>query len=521
MSLLIKSNTLIEEFKVGYSNLISKELSININEETIGKLLDNTTLKNKYSDISNLYIPTDIIKNFPLNKSFDLLVSQGYIKEENSFNENIQESQYIKSNLDNFNSNSQNGISFYSENFSPILNKVEFESFFEHFSNFYKLISTPLYDRTNYIVSKSNDLNSYNTFYFLNEPVEKPCTDILDGIKNMYPKFKWKEFEDDVDYNTFLSSNFKSILFKINKIEIKEQVVFSIYIRIMYRSHQNYNINKKRITFTSDRFLLGYKFNFEPYVLKNKIKININYLHKLNEIAIYDIIPFQFTPYLSTIKLNLKILNGETDSDLIEEYLLNNNNSIVSNNIINTELDRNNYNYLADITFTRQTEIENSNIAYTYESKSSIVTKINLKLNNIKELLKSIYNKNNTEKTKDDFFYFEYSFELKKNMLNFESVENEYEFGYLLPSGIIYIEEKQSNYTSMNYNRRFITTNQVFYNLPQIDNTTPFIIIAFTYVIYGYLFIQMLNKLLNLKESFLKQLLNKFISRIRCKIINK
>ena len=56
-------------------------------------------------------------------------------------------------------------------------------------------------------------------------------------------------------------------------------------------------------------------------------------------------------------------------------------------------------------------------------------------------------------------------------------------------------------------------TDQAYFNIPDIDNTMPFNVIALTWVIFGFLFIQTLNMYLADKEKT-------FISKLKDKIVN-
>ena len=437
--------TVREEFIIGSSKIITNELVFEI-KEYIDK--DNT-----YINQEETYIQTDIIKQFPNEKDFELQVIQGYINEPKYLNYDSKYTNYL---LDNFNSEAQSGISYLSSNFSPIYNKKQFELFYEPFSNYFHLLSSPLYDRTNYIKTHS--------FTYLNEVIDKPCSDILDGIKNLYPKFKWKEYENDINYNSFILSSYKSIAFKVRKYSIDSTSnIFELKIRILYKESENSLTLANDKTITINRIIQGPIFSFKPFKFSNLI--HINNINKIESLELYDLIPYQLEMVPSSIKL--KVTCGS----------------------INMVLDRHNIDYLTFLAFKTQTKLENSNIPYSYESKHSSTLNIKFKITELKRILNEC----------NDSVQIKYEIKLNKHILNFESVEHEYEFGYKIPCGIVLL-----NYDSFyKENHWLISTNQLFFNTPQVDNTMPFIIIAFTYVVYGYLFIQILNKYLESKGNMI------------------
>jgi hypothetical protein len=174
--------------------------------------------------------------------------------------------------------------------------------------------------------------------------------------------------------------------------------------------------------------------------------------------------------------------------------------------LVQSNFNYKNIDYIADITFKKQMEEQNSNIAYTYESKYSNLLYFDLKLQN---LINVVSLQDYIEKEKDRNFKFKIqiilSIDLKKVLHNFESYENEMEFGFKIPCGLILLnKDKASSRLSNNFdsifnlkNMKIISTNQIYFNIPMLDNTVPFTIIAFTWVVFGFILIQMLNKYLN------------------------
>lgn len=430
----------IETFQIGSSQFQSYNIEVNI--ET----------KNRITKIEEYYIQSDVISSLPPNKSFELNIVQGFINENEYLN---IENQKNLEKLDNFDNNSQSGISFFSSNFSPI-NDSSFEVFWQFFSNFFHILSYPILEKSNYIVSKN--------FFFTNEILEKPCSDILDGIKNMYPKYKWNEFESDIDYSKFVNSNFKSIYMIISKSGNENESIFHMRIRVLYKLNDMGLYNKKsQNNQVINRLLFGDIFGFSPFTIKGLIHVKKN----TNQMTLYELIPCQLDLIISSFYIKI-IYNNE-----------------IYNNLS-----------LYTIEIHRNTEYQNPNILFNYELKTSVLLKLDF---HMKEL--SLLFKND--------FEIEYSYQLRKNLLNFESIENEYEFGYKIPSGILVL----SNDNSKN-NEIYVTTNQLFFNIPTVDNTMPFIIIALTFVVYGYIFIQLLNKYLKKKDQMIVSVLKKIKSKI-------
>ena len=104
----------------------------------------------------------------------------------------------------------------------------------------------------------------------MNEYVDKPCVEILDSIKNIFPKHRWEEFKEDVGYELIALSYFKSILFKISKEVEGDDQLFVLTVRILYKTSENMVHTSSAVPsfITSNRALYGKKHTFQPFLLK-------------------------------------------------------------------------------------------------------------------------------------------------------------------------------------------------------------------------------------------------------------
>ena len=142
-----KPNFTREEIKIGASTFVSN--TFNVQYKQTGSILDT---------VGEFYLPSDIILNLPSGKSLEILISQGYTNESEYITINFEGKQ-INSVLDSFGNVSQNGISYYSSNFSPVNMKPDFDNFIEAFASFFQFQASSLLDRTNYINEKGNFFN--------------------------------------------------------------------------------------------------------------------------------------------------------------------------------------------------------------------------------------------------------------------------------------------------------------------------------------------------------------------------
>jgi hypothetical protein len=184
--------------------------------------------------------------------------------------------------------------------------------------------------------------------------------------------------------------------------------------------------------------------------------------------------------------------------------------------------------------FTEQIETQNPKVSFTYENKKS--TQLNFLLSenffeNFYLYLKSKQNQNdskiilefldsidfiNSLKNENSAFIYEIdlklSYELRKKILNFESMENENEVGYKIPSGVVLLVDKQKGLPFL-----IRLNNHIYFNYPDVDGTMPFNIIALSWVVYGFLFIQTLNLFLVKKGEEEKSLLQTIKDRFMAK----
>ncbi len=572
---------------------------------------------NKYSniiDLEDFNIPSDLIEFFPENENFELILNQGRIpfkiKDKIYIENNITESVF-KDSLKN-NDYIIPGIYFIDDylltdlpagymifmganEFTNYGSKKNIKLFFDIFSYVFKITLNPIMDRTNYV--------NFLDYYLMTDNSEKACSDHLDGIKNILP-FKIKKlFEEYVNYNSFVESDFKSIKISMENVKSKDDHINSINfsIKIIYRNtyfssnkleesidstnknsivefkqtkrnliklmtwegsksleilsknNESY-INMKKYFNSKDeneknflinlfnpknifsynnistkRYVLGEIHGFENLKINHKIKINSN---NKNIFKVIDLIPGNIDILFSTIKIEMKInlffdknKNNNKDNKFLEElYKIK----------INLNLNSNEQSFGNFFKFSLSEKLEEQNprIPFTYENKKS--TQLNLEQSDkffenlfavlqinkgIREsefdFLNSINFIQLLESEKEQFLYeidFYLSYELRKKILNFESMENENENGYKIPSGLVLISNKK------NYKPILLRlSNHYYFNYPDVDNTMPFNIIALSWVVYGFLFIQTLNLFLIKRGDEEKSLLQSIKDRFMAK----
>jgi hypothetical protein len=549
----------------------------------------NFSLKktNGIFDIKDFGIPTDLIEFLPSNENIEIIITQGRLPEKILKNNKIFYEEKKSNRVFSFNI-LPSGLRIFinkkdsNENFDS--NKGNFFSkkklFFDIFSYIFKISLNPLTDRSNYIEIS-------NGFLFTDNSSEKPCNDHLDGIKNILPLFIKTKYMDFVSYDNFLEADYKSIKINIESNENKDIVKFKF--QIIYRIiNENYNVNNinnsnsisnsnsneinkysqdieiktlyyfnsfyilnnnnekdlknLQIKFIenngnnnnnnnnnlinniySNRFLIGEIIGFDNFIIKNKIKIITNE-NKL--FSVIDLIPEHLDILFSTItiKINLEgifsLWQNENKNKILNFY------SDFNINI----MDKNFKNFF-DFSFFYSKEFQNKKVPFTYEDKKSL--QLNFKQN--EKFLENLFEKFQLkfeDFSQKDFFFiinFEISYELRKRILNFESMENENELGFIIPCGVLMLEDKDNykendndntnhndkkNY-NLNYNLNL--SNHLYFNMPDIDITMPFNIIALSWVLFGFMFIQTLNKFLVVKgeedKSLLQTLRDRFIAK--------
>jgi hypothetical protein len=229
---------------------------------------------------------------------------------------------------------------------------------------------------------------------------------------------------------------------------------------------------------SSQRRLKGSPFGFDNYELNHEIfikKTNFN-ANKMLNLKLIDLIPEQFDILFSSIKISYDLFDEK--GEVKTTYFFNSHN----------------YKHFLALRFNI-TEMQHP-VLWTYDNKR----KISVNLDRIKVLPNS---------------KLRISYELRKRIINFESFENEFEFGYKIPSGIML-------YSYENDEELMFVTDQMYFNIPSIDNTMPFNVIALTWVVIGVLIIQILNLFLGDKnKSFISKFFEKILSRFKSKSSQK
>ena len=137
------------------------------------------------------------------------------------------------------------------------------------------------------------------------------------------------------------------------------------------------------------------------------------------------------------------------------------------------------------ISITEKTEDKYPENPFTYEKKVS--TQLNI------QYLKGL----------KDFDKIEIEINLRKQILNFESIYNLQEFGFTFPCGLIIIGEE------------YTVTNHIYYNIPNVDVTMPFDIISLSWFVYGFMIVQILNIFLGKSrgKGLLESIKDRFVAK--------
>jgi len=366
------------------------------------------------------------------------------------------------------------------------------------------------------IIYRNND--------FVNKPIENKNK--FEDLNNSGLQLKDNTF-NLVQLKTFEANKL------INILSMTEESAWNLgkYFRsenenekeFLLKKYLNYTNLSSFSNISPKRFLHGEIHGFENLKLNHKIKINSN---SKNIFRIIDLIPDTLDILFSTIKIDLKINLYFKDIKNHYEYIGHLNKMEYDLRLISNE---NNFKKFIKFFFTEQIEEQNPRISFTYENKKS--TQLNflltetffenlyfmLKQNNHR-MINFLDSINFLEMTKSDNAEFLYemdlalSYELRKKILNFESMENENEVGYKIPSGLVMLMNKR------NINPFLMRlTNHVYFNYRDVDGTMPFNIIALSWVVYGFLFIQTLNLFLIKKEEEEKTLLQSIKDRFLAK----
>ena len=368
------------------------------------------------------------------------------------------------------------GKVYYSKNFSPFEKEEEFKRYFDVFSHTFKLTLNPFFDRTSYITYENNKIMIDNK--------EIPCNTHLDAIKETLSIDKWKKFEEYINYEDFAKSDFKSIKYHITNYQNKVAYEFEILYRDLNQTsiyfnntneNKNLTVKEKKIPnykisnyITSKRYLDGLQISFDDFILHHIIifpnkEILNDIINKKKKLEIIELLPTKsmITKYGT---LQIKIYN--------------------KGNLLKT-LDIENLVKYFNISFIEKTEDKYPDIPFTYEKKTS--SQLNIKyFGGLK-----------------NFDKIEIEINLRKQIMNFESIYNPQEFGFTFPCGIIIIENE------------YTITNHIYYNMPNVDVTMPFNIISLSWFVYGFLIVQILNIFLgkNKGKSILESIKDRFVAK--------
>ena len=423
------SDTTISKSNILIDNSTYTKININVK---VQKFFENSYIND------DMFLPSDLLIFLPKDSEFTLQIIQGYISD------NII-SNFYPFNLNQYSnliSDYPNGYFFISKNFSPLDDYEKFKTYFDVFSYSFKVTLTPLLDRADYIL--------YKDYKILIERREKVCVEHLKGIRDVLSFEKMEEFNKLVDSNLFSKSNYKSIKYHVEHNQM--DIIYSF--EILFRNvEDDFSLeeNKKKLEeyknsyqIESNRYMEGTHFNFENFIFHHNIILKdkniIKEIIKNKNFEIIEILPSKIIlPKYSSMEISLyknnKLIKTYKAEDLEEDF-----------NIILKEKKENNF----------------IQVPFSYESKIS--TQLNIKYIG-----------------KIEFDRLEISLEFIKQILNFESFDNGEEFGYFFPCGLII------------FNNKFTITNYAFFNMPNIDVTMPFNIIAISWVIFGFMYVQILN----------------------------
>jgi hypothetical protein len=429
------------------SALFQEQLLVD-NETYLITELEVRVYKNaKGFNFKGIGIPTDLFNFMPNPTFLTIILNQGRLNEK--LKTNVFESiEHRYSLYDN-----PSGYMVYT-NDPENLNK----NYLDVLTYMFKLPSTPMLDKTNLI--------TYGSHYVLSDTLDRPCTEHLDAIKEVIPFGKRKWFEDNVNYETFAESDYKSI-----KIVIMTDVLDNVYFRfvIIYKLPKasgventvDFNQIRPTVNILTDRYMKGSIYGFENFQFNNEIVIKPP---SIQELTVIDVIPVQLDILYSTISIEITDNNGirSTYSGV----------QVVE---------------IVDIEVQDKVQNVNSLAAFSYEGKKA--THVIFKFLRV------------------DIKAIRISYQLRKKMTNFESIDNENEYGYIFPIGIVIAKSHGQEHV--------IPTNQLYFNLPYIDAVQPFNTIALSWMVYAVILIQIINLFLGHEKS--KSLLQTIKDRFMAK----
>ena len=463
---LISSRTFLENSKIKIDNKIFTKTDVYIEAQK---------LKNNFFEINEGFLPSDLVTFLPPRAEFTIQILQGTIDED-------LKSQFYPFDfhgLQNLISDYPSGKIYYSKNFSPFEGEEEFKKYFDVFSHTFKLTLNPFFDRSSYITYENNKIMIDNK--------EIPCNTHLDAIKETICEEKWKQFEQYVNYPDFTKSDFKSIKYHITNYQNKVIYEFEILSRDLNQESIYYNDEKgKKLEenilkkqrkipsfqisnyITSKRYLEGIQISFDDFILHHIItfpnkEILSDITNKKKNFEIIELLPTKsMIPKYGT--LQLKIYNKEKIIEILDIE----------------ELTK----YFS-ISFTDKIEDKYPDIPFTYEKKTS--SQLNIKY------LGGLVN----------FDKIEIEINLRKQIMNFESMYNPQEFGFTFPCGIIVIGNE------------YTITNYMYYNIPNVDVTMPFDIISLSWFVYGFMVVQILSIFLGKDKAkgILESIKDRFVAK--------
>ena len=438
----ISTRSFIDHSKIKIDNKIFSKTNV---------FIEAQRKKENIFSMNEVFLPSDLVTFLPQRTEFTIQVLQGTI----DFDLKSQFYPFGFNNIQNLISDYPSGKIYYSKNFCPFENEEKFKKYFDVFSHTFKLTLNPFFDRTSYIIYQENKIMIDNK--------EIPCNTHLDAIKETLSEDKWKQFEEYINYPDFSKSDFKSIKYHITNYQNKVVYEFEILSRDLNQTNiyfnntnenANNNITKKQKIqnyeisnyITSKRYLDGLQISFDDFTLHHIItfpnkRILDEIIQKKKKLLIIELLPTKsMIPKYGTLKI--KVYNKE---QLIKTLGIE-------------ELTK-----FFKISISEKTEEKYPEIPFTYEKKIS--SQLNI------QYLKGLI----------DFDKIEIEINLRKQILNFESIYNPQEFGFIFPCGIIIIGEE------------YTVTNHIYYNMPNVDVTMPFDIICFSWFVYGFMVVQILN----------------------------
>ena len=422
--------------------------------------------------MNEVFLPSDLVTFLPQKAEFTIQILQGTI----DIDLKSQFYPFGFNGIQNLISDYPSGKIYYSKNFSPFEKEEEFKRYFDVFSHTFKLTLNPFFDRTSYITYENNKIMIDNK--------EIPCNTHLDAIKETLSEDKWNLFEEYINYEEFAKSDFKSIKYHIINYQNKVVYEFEILSRDLNQTsiyfdnvNENKNLTDKEKNapsykisdyITSKRYLDGLQISFDDFILHHIItfpnrKILHDIINKNKKFEIIELLPTKsMIPKYGTLQIKI-YNNGKLLKTLDIEKLVK----------------------YFNISFIEKTEDKYPDIPFTYEKKTS--SQLNIKYFGGLKIFDKI----------------EIEINLRKQIMNFESIYNPQEFGFTFPCGIIIIENE------------YTITNHIYYNMPNVDVTMPFDIISLSWFVYGFMIVQILNIFLGKTKGkgILESIKDRFVAK--------